>query len=217
MEVTKTRINDSLEVKVKGRLDGYWADHLAKALEQVVRDGAHRIRLNLSDVVYMSSAGIGVVVKFYKELAEIQGSLVVSSASTPVKKVLEMANLGSLLAAEEAPAAQTMAPVKLVKHLDHEAPTFEVRDLRPAAKLACRAIGDPDLLRGCRFGEEHSRKMVFPDSTFAVGLGAFGNSFDDCSGRFGEFLAVAGAAAYQPTDGTNVPDFLLASGAGAAV
>ena len=167
MEVTKRQINDSLEVKVKGRLDGYWADHLARALEQAVRDGAHQIRLNLAEVAYMSSAGIGVVVKFYKELAEIHGSLVVTSASVPVKKVLEMANLGTLLAAKETPAEQTMAPVKLVKHLDHEAPTFEVRELKPAAKLSCRAIGEPDLLRGCRYGEEHSRKMMFPDSAFA--------------------------------------------------
>ena len=43
----------------------------------------------------------------------------------------------------------------------------------------------------------------------AVGLGAFGNHFEDCQGRFGEFLAVAGAAAYQPTDGSNVPDYQM--------
>ena len=30
--------------------------------------------------------------------------------------------------------------------------------------------------------------------------------------RFGEFLAVGGSAAYLPTDGTNVPDFMVSSG-----
>jgi anti-anti-sigma factor len=201
-----------LEVRVKGRLDGYWADHLAAALEQSIRDGAHRIRLNLSEVPYMSSAGIGVVVKFYKQLGEIKGSLVVSSASAPVKRVIEMAALGQLLAADVAPAQETVMPVKMVGQLDRDQPTFEVRDATRGGKLACRVIGDPALLRGARFGEEHARKLLFPESTFAVGLGAFGNEFEDCSGRFGEFLAVAGAAAYQPTDGTNVPDYLLAAG-----
>jgi len=43
-------------------------------------------------------------------------------------------------------------------------------------------------------------------------LGAFGQGFSECHNRFGEFLAVAGAAVYQPTDGSNVPDFLLAEG-----
>lgn len=213
MEVTKLPGGDHLEMRVKGRLDGYWADHLAVALEQAIREGAHRIRLNLADVAYMSSAGIGVLVKFYKQLREIQGSLVVSPVSPPVKRVLEMANLALLLSAEAAPAAQSLTPVRLLGQLDRESPTFEIRDLEPKARLACRVIGDPDLLRGCRFGEEHSRKIMFPDSTFAVGLGAFGNSFDDCAGRFGEFLAVSGAATYQPTDGSNVPDYLLSSGA----
>ncbi|MBI3694685.1 MAG: STAS domain-containing protein, partial [Acidobacteria bacterium] len=164
------------------------------------------------DIAGAEAAGIGVLVKFYKELTEIQGSFLVSSASPPLKKVLEMANLGRLLIAEAPPAQQTIAPVKMVGHLDRDKPTFEVRDLAPGTKLACRAVGDPDLLRGCRFGEQHCRKMAFPDPTFAVGLGAFGHSFEDSVNRFGEFLAAAGAAAYQPTDGTNVPDYLVSAG-----
>ena len=212
MEITRTQAGDSLEVKVKGRLDGYWADHLVRALDQAIRKGGHCIRMNLSEVSFLSSAGIGVLVKFYKQLSDIQGSFLVSSASPAVKKVLEMANLGRLLAAEAPTPAQTIAPVKMVGHLDRDKPTFEVRDVAPGARLACRAVGDPDLLRGCRFSERHCRKMTFPDSTFAVGLGAFGHTFEDSVNRFGEFLAAAGAAAYQPTDGTNVPDYLVSAG-----
>jgi hypothetical protein len=52
----------------------------------------------------------------------------------------------------------------------------------------------------------------FPVSTLGVGVGAFGSGFDDCRSRFGEFLAVAGAAVYLPTDGTNVPDVVVATG-----
>src|SRR5262249_25254078 len=33
-----------------------------------------------------------------------------------------------------------------------------------------------------------------------------------CRNRFGEFLTVAGAAAYLPTDGSNMPDYLVATG-----
>jgi hypothetical protein len=54
--------------------------------------------------------------------------------------------------------------------------------------------------------------MTFPESAMAIGVGAFGNHFEDCQNRFGEFLALAGAAAYQPTDGSNVPDYLIAEG-----
>ncbi len=64
MEVTTQPAGDALEVSIKGRLDGYWADHLSQTLDHAVRQGSHRIRLNLSEVPYISSAGIGVVVQF---------------------------------------------------------------------------------------------------------------------------------------------------------
>jgi hypothetical protein len=55
--------------------------------------------------------------------------------------------------------------------------------------------------------------LRFTASAFGVGLGAFGSGFDDCRGRFGEFLAAGGAATYLPTDGSNVPDYVVTAGA----
>ena len=46
-----------------------------------------------------------------------------------------------------------------------------------------------------------------------MGIGAFGAGDADGLHRFGEFLAVSGAAACLPADGTEVPDYLVASGA----
>jgi len=37
--------------------------------------------------------------------------------------------------------------------------------------------------------------------------GRSGEHFEDCQGRFGEFIAAGGAVAYLPTDGTNVQIF----------
>jgi hypothetical protein len=50
----------------------------------------------------------------------------------------------------------------------------------------------------------------------AIGVGALGRDFEDCQDRFGEFLAAAGVAAYLPTDGSNVPDYLFLGEAVAA-
>ena len=57
------------------------------------------------------------------------------------------------------------------------------------------------------------RRPSAASSGFAFGIGAIGEAFSDCRDRFGEFVAVGGAAAYQPSDGTNVPDYLVGSGA----
>jgi anti-anti-sigma factor len=209
VEISKKQTVEGLEVGVAGRLDAYWADHLSKALEEAVRDGAHRIRLSMADVPYMSSVGIRVLLKFYKELGRLNGSFVVCNPSEAVKTVLELAGLEALLATEAAAApAPAVAASRVV---DRETAAFEVFDVEPAGSLRCRVIGEPELLAGCRFTARHGRTIRFPETTFGLGLGGFGVGFEDCSARFGEFLAVAGAAAYLPTDGTNVPDYVISS------
>ena len=54
MDITRRQIDDVLELRIKGRLDSYWADHLADGLREVVQEGAHKIRLNLSEVNYIT-------------------------------------------------------------------------------------------------------------------------------------------------------------------
>ena len=97
MEITKQSAGQFTELVIKGRLDGYWADHLTSALEDVVRGGADHVRLNLAGVSYISSMGIRVLLKVYQQLNGINGALVVSNPSEPVKRVLEMMHLGKLL------------------------------------------------------------------------------------------------------------------------
>ena len=37
MQITKRFIGETIELKVEGRLDVYWADHLAAAVDQEIR------------------------------------------------------------------------------------------------------------------------------------------------------------------------------------
>lgn len=213
MEIIKRPSGDRLELIIKGRLDAYWADHLTKALREVIREGTHHLTLNLAEVVYLSSAGIRVLLQVQKQLREIQGSLTVSNPSEQVKAVLGLVGLESLLLSQSVSPSAALPKPAVALRLDRERVTFEIFDREPGASLTCRTIGHPELLLGCRFGEQDCHTVSFPESTFAVGLGAFGKDFEDCRGRFGEFLAVAGTAAYLPTDGTNVPDYSVSAGA----
>src|SRR6185503_9551832 len=97
MEITKQSAGKFTELIIKGRLDGYWADHLTSTLEEVIRSGADHVRLNLAGVTYISSMGIRVLIKFYQQLNGINGALLVSNPSEPVKRVLEMMRLAHLI------------------------------------------------------------------------------------------------------------------------
>lgn len=211
MEITQQRVGDWLELRISGRLDAYWSDHFSQALDAAVRQGAHRLCLDLSEVVYLSSAGIRVLLRCFKQLKGIQGALTVANPSEPVKQVLELSGLMNLLGTRAATAAKAEGrPAVTGTRVDSPDADFELFERDPRARLKFQVIGEPGLLEGCRFRAEHCRRVEFPDNAFGIGLGALGRDFAECQGRFGEFLAVAGAAAYLPTDGTNIPDYLVA-------
>jgi anti-sigma B factor antagonist len=65
MDVTQSLDGGVLHLKVDGRIDGYWADHLDAALSEVIGAGHHRIAVDCSGVGFLSSAGIGVLVKHH--------------------------------------------------------------------------------------------------------------------------------------------------------
>jgi anti-anti-sigma factor len=215
MEIIRQRQTDeSAELLVRGRLDGAWADHLAAELDNLVREGLHRLWLDLSEVTYLSSLSLGVLLRFQTQLKGLGGSLKVVSPSEPVRAVLEVSRLVPLLVG--APPSrpgyrhttwEQRAPRRGVIR-EGERVTLETFEYPTDGLLRCRTVGDPSLLRGCRFREVDCRPVALGAEAFAVGVGALGREYEDCRGRFGEFLAAAGVAAYLPTDGSNVPDYL---------
>jgi anti-anti-sigma factor len=211
MEITTQQFADALEVKVKGRLDNYWSEHLRRNLEEIIRGGAHVIWLNLSELNYLSSAGVGLLVRFYRQLKGIGGAFVITNPSEHVKMVVEACKLSPILFAVKAPVAPTAHRAE-VRHFSTATASFELQECGADKPLVCQRIGNPDLLKGCRFAAQDCKTAKFPACSFGLGLGAFGNGFAEAQTRFGEFIAVGGSAAYLPTDGTNVPDFMILRG-----
>jgi len=217
MQITKVQRGEIVEVRITGRLDGYWAEHLSTALADVVREGGHQIRVNLADVSFLSSAGIRVLVQCFKQLRAIDGSLAVWHPSQHVSEVLKLAGLHDLLVSTDfaAPTAGSTAPSP-ARRIERDTVALEVFPLPGGGQMTCRPIGEPSRLDGCRFTAEDLRTQAtdFPQASLAVGLGALGQDFEDCRKRFGECLWIGGAAVYLPTDGTNVPDYLISGGSG---
>lgn len=209
MRISTAQHGTLVEVIAAGRLDESWADHLATALDGVVRDGTHHVRLNMESVTYLSSAGIRVLVGCYNNLKELNGSFAVTQPSKQVQMILDMTRLSPILIGEasiEAPPS----PRDQVKEIPSENGRFELAAVNVAHALTCRVVGDPGAIENgdCK----GMTPVAFPVGTFGFGVGAFGANFEECRDRFGEFMAAGGGAAYLPTDGASVPDYLLAAG-----
>lgn len=222
MDIKKQIVGDRAEIQVIGRMDAYWAALLATALDEAVREGLHEISLDLSGVSFMSSAGIGVLVGCYKQLQSIRGTFHIASASKHVEDLLVRSGLKELLrpvAQRAAGAAEIRPPApspRRGEQVERPEGTFEVFTLSEGSSMKASLIGNPALLRGCQFEKAQCTAQAFDQSSFAVGVGTLGETFEDSEGRFGEFLAAAGAVAYLPTDGTNVPDYFVPAGSSVA-
>lgn len=214
MEITQQDQGERILLEVQGRLDGTWADHLADRLSEVVRSGQHNVRLDLSRTTFLSSAGIRVLLIYFKQLKALQGGLEVWQPSEMVREVLELSGLQSLLTGS---LFLTVAkPPEIAEQVsEYERPKSFVQlfGLAPKATLTCTSFGKPGLLGGGQFQETDCRSLTLKPEMFALGLGALGSSFQDCRDRFGEFVGAAGALACLPGDGGNAPDYSIAAGA----
>src|ERR1043165_2656225 len=207
MEIIKTQNRQTLELRLQGRLDAYWADHVGKAIDDAIRAGSHKIELNLAQVGYLSSAGLRVLLKYYKQLKAVQGSLTVTQPSGGAYAILKMAGFAMMIAA---PTAAAPAPAKSEpRSIEKDGAVFQAFEQSPGSQLRCSLIGRPEKFFDGGFQEADCTAISLPAGTFGLGLGAFGAGFQDCHERFGEFVAVAGTATTLPTDGSTVPDFVV--------
>jgi len=84
----------------RGRLDANSSDILLVKLEDAIKDGRKAIVLNMSQIEYLSSIGIRVILKIYKQLTEAGGTFQIERPSEVVKNVLGMAALKEMLVAQ---------------------------------------------------------------------------------------------------------------------
>ena len=101
LEITE-KINDGKCLLIaRGRVDSNSADLLLLKLENALNNGQKTIIINMSQVEYLSSIGIRVILKIYKQLNETGGTLNVEHPSEIVKNVLGMVALKEMLVANE--------------------------------------------------------------------------------------------------------------------
>ena len=210
MQITQHRNDELLELRLAGRIDATWGDHLSATIEEAVRGGSHHVALDCNGVDYISSLGIGVIVTQYKLLQSVKGSLIVTNPSKFVREILTTVGLAGFLL-EGASSGVPTGPAPALRETRGGA-TYEVFPQPIAQPISCSFIGDPRKL-ATGFSEADCRGVDFPLGTFGLGLGAFGAGYQDCKSRFGEFLAVSGCALALPTGGSDtVPDYVVQTG-----
>lgn len=85
-------------VSADGQIDAHTAPSLEKALDGLAAEAT--VSLDLSQVTFIDSSGLRVIVRTHKRLAETGGQLVIAEPSEPVMRLLEITGLTSELEIE---------------------------------------------------------------------------------------------------------------------
>ncbi|MEE8601271.1 STAS domain-containing protein [Euzebya tangerina] len=97
------RDDDRSVVAVSGEVDVYTAPTLREHLNGRIADGATDLVVDLSDVGFMDSTGLGVLVGALKRLRQAGGDMQVICTSEPVLKIFRITGLEGVLGVVTSP------------------------------------------------------------------------------------------------------------------
>jgi anti-sigma B factor antagonist len=101
-EIEVSSADDDVKVvALRGELDFDEAPTFARVLEELRTDGERKVVIDLSELTFIDSSGLSVIVVAARAAAADGGTLVVASPSPHVRRVFEIVSLSELVAIED--------------------------------------------------------------------------------------------------------------------
>ncbi len=95
-EITNRTTEDISILLISGELDAHTAPELEKALQGLIEEKKYRIVVNFSDLLYISSAGLGVFMAYIEDLRELGGDIKLSNMTPKVFNVFDLLGFPTL-------------------------------------------------------------------------------------------------------------------------
>jgi anti-anti-sigma factor len=90
MQISKQTTGDSCELFLNGRVDGAGANELEVEILAVMRAGAKTIYVNFAEATFLCSAGLRVLLQYWRQMKNAGKALIVANPSPEVDSVLTM-------------------------------------------------------------------------------------------------------------------------------
>ena len=210
MEIITQLDDDEMRIELRGRLDAAWSNSVNKTFQDTVHGGSHRIALDLSQVTYLSSAGIRVLVILTKNLKAIGGSFRLINPSSTVSEVLKLVGFQQLL---DSFVTSAIIEKPIIKDQNNIMPRrvtmaendFDVYTLNEASIQQGLVID-----KNVSVLDSSIKKTVtihIHSDTLVIGQGVLGSANVNAE-HSGELLAVSGLAITLPGDDPAHPDWM---------
>lgn len=89
--------NNVVKGSISGEIDAFTAPILREKLSEIELQEGLQAEINMADVSYMDSTGLGVIVAFFKNLNAINGHLKITGLSARLKRLFDITGLGEIM------------------------------------------------------------------------------------------------------------------------
>ena len=96
MDIKKTAYDGAMTVSVSGRLESMTAPQLDAEIQALPED-VHELIMEISELEYVSSAGLRVFLLAHKKMKSRGGMMKISGANASVKKVFDITGFSPIL------------------------------------------------------------------------------------------------------------------------
>lgn len=101
MKIKVRDTEDGLIIKLSGELDHHAAKNALKEIADTTEELVPTVcNLDMSEVTFMDSSGIAVVLGLYRKMSEVGGKVIIKNAPPNVMKVFKTARLERIVTFE---------------------------------------------------------------------------------------------------------------------
>jgi len=209
LKIESIKSTNKAVLLLDGRIDAYWSLVLDEAIKEEIRSGNYLVSLDFSKVDYISSAGIRILVKYYKELKAIDGNFSLINLTQAIKSVIELVGMDMLIG--KTATTEHGISIKHDEEVKFDDTVYILKKLVVEDSCTIELCGNPESFYKNPKDAGLIKKQL-NRAEFGLGMGAISPDPEDAKQRMGEFIALGEAVAYLPTDSSNAPDYSLKSG-----
>jgi anti-anti-sigma factor len=97
VDITARQLNQATIITIVGSIDALSATEVTQFCSERLTGGQHRLVIDLSQVNFMSSAGLRAILTTLKESRQLGGDLRLAGAQPGIEKVLKMSGFTTIL------------------------------------------------------------------------------------------------------------------------
>lgn len=205
-------------VHISGKLDSFNSQEIADKLNSQIDKGFFNLILDLGKVDYLSSMGIRVLLTLKKRVHRLNGDVKLSCVQPYPLNILKISGFLDIFSIYDTinDAEKSFITAEQIEMEDPE--NIETCNTSIGVFKFLKRNNNPSKIKitgsnidflYARCSEESIVSENLSNMKYSLGIGGLGEKIADYFNCIGELMTIAGTVVWVPTDGHNIPDFLI--------